>query len=194
MHTDDRDIIVGFDLDGVIIDHTQNKIRFAARYGIVLTPEQTHAEVMGKYFSPELYKEIKGQLYDFSPEAIEAPLMEGAFDGLARLKEKQIRYFLVSLQKKPMHALHLLEERGLWGTYFTPENTFFASNGEEKHQIAASLGVTHFVDDEPNILELMLTIEERILFDPRDLFPEKTDYTHVGSWPALVDLLGAAHG
>jgi hypothetical protein len=145
---------------------------------------------MGKFFPPELYKEIKGQLYEHSPEALEAPLMEGAFDGLARLRESGVTYVLVSLQKSPMHALHLIEERGLWGTYFTPENTFFAEHADEKHQIAASLGVTHFVDDEPNILELMVTIPHRILFDPRNLFPEKTEYIHAHSWLEAIELLG----
>ncbi len=37
-HYNEENIIVGFDLDGVIIDHTQNKMRIAARYGIMLTP------------------------------------------------------------------------------------------------------------------------------------------------------------
>ena len=182
--------VVGFDLDGVIIDHTQNKIRFAARYGIALTPEQTHAEVMGTHFPPELYREIKGQLYESSPEALEAPLMEGAFNTLAAVREAGIPYFLVSLQKNPMHATHLIEERGLWGTCFTPENTFFASNAAEKNAYAQALGVTHFFDDEPNILEIMESVPNRVLYDPRDLFPEPKPYVRVSRWDEIADILG----
>ena len=184
--------IVGFDLDGVIIDHTQNKIRFAARYGVALTPEQTHSEVMGTHFPPELYREIKGQLYESSPEALEAPLMEGAYNTLAAVREAGIPYYLVSLQKNPMHATHLIEERGLWGPYFTPENTFFAPNAEGKNAYAKALGVTHFFDDEPNILEIMGSVPHRVLYDPRNLFPEPKAYARVSRWDEIADILGVA--
>ncbi len=189
MHTPNSNIVVGFDLDGVIIDHTQNKIQIALRYGIHLTPAATHAEHMGEHFTPEMYREIKSQLYDSTDEALAAPLMQGAFDALATLKERGIPYFLVSLQKNPMHASHLLEKRGLWGTYFTPENTFFAANKEEKYAIATRLSVTHFIDDEPNVLDIMLKIPHRILFDTRSLFPEKHDYAHAKSWGDVLSAL-----
>lgn len=193
MHSDSDNIVVGFDLDGVIIDHTQNKIMIASRYGIVLTPGETHAEHMGERFSSEMYREIKSQLYDSTHESLDAPLMEGAFSTLATLREHEIPYFLVSLQKDPMHALHLLEERGLWGSYFTPENTFFAHDKEEKHAIATSIGVSHFIDDEPNVLDIMMLIPNRILFDARNLFPEKNEYHHVQSWEELREILGIAN-
>jgi hypothetical protein len=144
---------------------------------------------MGWYLSPETYKEIKGQIYDLSPEALEAPLMEGVFDALARLKERGVAFHLISLQKNPMHALHLIENRGLWGTYFTPENTFFASDKAEKHRVALSLGVTHFVDDEPNVLDIMEHIPKRILFDNRSLFSREKDFLHARNWNDVMTLL-----
>lgn len=193
MYSDTDNIVVGFDLDGVIIDHTQNKIMIASRYGIALTPGETHAEHMSEHFTPEMYRDIKSQLYNSTPEALEAPLMEGAFSTLAKLREQGIQYFLVSLQKDPMHALHLMEERGLWGTYFTPENTFFAHDKEEKHAIATTIGVSHFVDDEPNVLDIMTLIPNRILFDARKLFPDKAEYPHVQSWEELRKILGIAN-
>lgn len=186
-------MVVGCDLDGVIIDHTQNKIRFAGRHGITLTPAQTHAEMMSWYVAPQTYKDIKGQIYEHSPEALEAPLMEGAFDALAHLKEREVKFYLISLQKKPMHALHLIEERGLWGTYFTPENTFFASDKKEKHAIAKQLGVTHFIDDEPNVLDIMEDIPTRVLFDTRSLFPREKDFLHAKNWQEVIEHLGVGH-
>ncbi len=35
-------MLIGFDLDGVIFDHTQNNIRIILRYEYELTPEDTH--------------------------------------------------------------------------------------------------------------------------------------------------------
>lgn len=190
MPTLDNNLVIGFDLDGVIIDHTQNKMLIASRYGIHLTPAETHAEHMANHFTSEMYREIKSQLYDSTHEGLNAPLMEGAFGTLAKLLESETPYFLVSLQKNPMHASQLLENRGLWGTYFTPENTFFAHSAEEKYAIAQSLGVTHFIDDEPNILDIMHNIPHRILFDSRELFAEKHEYKHVRSWTELGRIVG----
>ena len=75
MPTQDQKIIVGFDLDGVIVDHTQNKMRIALHYGVALTPEETHSEIMRSLFPEEIYHEIQGQLYDDTDDALSAPLM-----------------------------------------------------------------------------------------------------------------------
>jgi len=192
MTSQEETIVVGFDLDGVIIDHTQNKMRIAARYGVLLTPEETHSERMRTLFEHGVYREIQEQMYDDTDEALSAPLMEGAFGGLASLREHGVPYFLISRRKKPIHALHLLERRGLWGEYFTPENTFFVENMEDKDPVAAQLGVTHFIDDETRVLRLMPSVQNRVLFDTRNLFEATTDFTPVKNWSDLGYLLGIA--
>jgi len=184
--------VVGFDLDGVIIDHTQNKMRIAARYGVTIRPEDTHSERMVDLFSPELYREIQKQMYDDTDEALSAPLMEGAFGALASLREHEIPYFLISRRKTPINALHLIERRGLWGEYFTPENTFFVEKMEDKDPVAEKLGITHFIDDERKVLELMHSVRERILFDVRDLFGKSSELTRVKNWSELSYILGIA--
>lgn len=189
----DESIIVGFDLDGVIIDHTQNKIRVANRYGIMLRPEDTHSEKMAKFVSPKIYHEIQEQIYDDTDEALSAPLMAGAYSGLARLSECGIPLFLISRRKKPVHALHLLERRGLWGNVFTPENTFFVEKMDEKDPVAERLGITHFVDDETRVLDLMPSVAERILFDNRDLFSDSPKFHRVKNWSELETKLGIAN-
>jgi FMN phosphatase YigB (HAD superfamily) len=192
MTSQDETIVVGFDLDGVIIDHTQNKMRIALRYGVVLTPEETHSERMRTLFQHDVYREIQEQMYDDTDEALSAPLMEGAFGGLASLREHGVPYFLISRRKKPIHALHLLERRGLWGKYFTPENTFFVENMEDKDPVAQKLGVTHFIDDETRVLRLMPSVRNRVLFDTRDLFDASIDFVPVKNWSDLGYLLGVA--
>lgn len=184
--------IVGFDLDGVIIDHTQNKMRIAARYGIALSPFDTHSERMAGLFPPEIYREIQEQMYDDTDEALSAPLMEGAFAALASLREHEIPYFLISRRKKPIHALHLLERRGLWGEYFTPENTFFVEQMGDKDVVARKLGVTHFIDDESRVLRLMPSVSHRVLFDVRDLFSDTAEFARVKNWSELSYVLGIA--
>lgn len=192
MTSQDENVVVGFDLDGVIVDHTVNKIRVAARYGVTLRPEDTHSEKMALLFPREIYREIQEHIYDDTDEALSAPLMEGAFDGLASLREHGIPYFLISRRKKPVHALHLLERRGLWGKYFNPGNTYFVPCMEDKDIVAKKLGVTHFIDDEARVLALMPSVANRILFDGRNIFPERTEFSHVKSWVELARLLGIA--
>lgn len=188
----DSEMIVGFDLDGVIIDHTVNKIRIAARYGIALKPEDTPTERMWRIIPESLHKEIRMQMYDDTDEALSAPLMPGAFDGLARLKEHGVPYVLISRRKFPIPALHLIERRGLWGEYFTPENTFFVEHPEDKDPIARKVGVTHFVDDERRVLAVMPSVRTKILFDQRDIFPDEGDMLRVTNWSQLGSILGSA--
>jgi 5' nucleotidase, deoxy (Pyrimidine), cytosolic type C protein (NT5C) len=189
----DNEFVVGFDLDGVIIDHTQNKIRIAGRYGFTLRPEETHSERMGEFLPPEVYKEMREQMYDDTDEALSAPLMPGAFDGLARLREQEIPYVLISRRKTPIHAIHLLERRGLWGAYFTPENTFFVEHMEDKDPVAKRVGVTHFIDDERRVLRLMPSVQHHILFDARNLFDDTDEYQRVKDWSELAVALGISH-
>lgn len=186
-------MIIGLDLDGVIIDHTQNKIKIAARYGITLDLLDTSPARMWKIIPPEFNQEMRNQMYDDTDEALSAPLMEGAYSGLARLKEQGIPYFLISRRKKPLHAIHLLERRELWGKYFTPENTFFVDEPEEKDIVASKLGLTHFVDDETRVLDVMAGVEHRVLFDARNLCSEKKEYHCVENWSELAELLGVAN-
>ncbi|HEY9585527.1 MAG TPA: hypothetical protein VJJ02_02980 [Candidatus Paceibacterota bacterium] len=192
MTSQEDNFVVGFDLDGVIVDHTQNKMRIAARYGVTLLPEETHSERMVNFFPHDIYREIQEQMYDDTDEALSAPLMEGAFGALASLREHDVPYFLISRRKKPVHALHLLEHRGLWGEYFSAENTFFVDRMDGKDLVARGLGVTHFIDDEARVLRLMPSVSHRILFDARGLFEEDTDLARVKSWSELSYILGIA--
>ncbi len=186
-------IIVGFDLDGVIIDHTQNKMIIASRYGIALRPEDTHSEKMSALFSSEIYHQIQQQIYDDTDEALSAPLMKGAYSVLARLREQHIPFYLISRRKKPIHAIHLLERRELWGEYFTPENVFFVQEPEDKDLVARDLGVTHYIDDESRVLNVMPSVTDRILYDARDLFPETGTYLRVQNWSQIASRLGVAN-
>jgi hypothetical protein len=179
-------LFLGFDLDGVIIDHTANKLMLAQRYGVLLTPEQSHAEHMSTYFTPEVFAEIREALYNEAPPALTAPLVQGAFRGLAVLRGAGVPYALISLRRDPIAAKRLLELRGLWGELFSDENVIFVRSGQEKYAAAQSLGVTHFTDDEPNILDIMSTIPHRILFDIHDQFSNRDDLTRVRNWEELT--------
>jgi hypothetical protein len=52
-------------------------------------------------------------------------------------------------------------------TGMLPENLFWCAERHEKGPIAEKLGLTHFVDDRPEVLIHMPLVPHRILFNPR---------------------------
>ena len=181
--------VVGFDLDGVIVDHTENKIALARSYGVSLTPDQTHSEVLSAHMRHEDYIALQNQLYDGSTVALSAPLLAGARETLTLLRERNIPFVLISRRRNPENAIALLEARGLWGDLFTPENTFFVESPEAKNVVGVREGVTHFFDDERRVLRAMPDIPERFLVDSLHLFDDESQFPRMFDWSMIQDVL-----
>ena len=115
--------IIGFDLDGVIIDHTQNKIRLAKARGFDLNAVQVQGDVFKKYIKEEIRRDIQKFLYEDLEISLSPLLMIGALEGLSKIRESGIPYFLISRRKKFGNAIKLLNIRGLWPDFFHNENT-----------------------------------------------------------------------
>lgn len=180
--------VVGFDLDGVIIDHSENKLVLARHFGVLVAPEHTHSEQLPKLMPPEAYLEFQNELYGDSDFALGAPLMTGAKDVLQLLRARQIPFVLISRRKRPAHAIELLRRRGLWGDYFTEQNAFFVGVPEEKNHVAIREGVTHFFDDERRVLRKMPAVRSRFLFDTFDQFDEDREFVRVFDWSMVKEL------
>ena len=180
--------IIGFDLDGVILDHTMNKIRLAKKFGWELKPEQTPSEVIKRIIPKLVYNQFQNTLYYDPGISLLSPLMRGAKSMLAGLKNKY-PYFLISRRKNPQWAIHILKSKGLWPKFFNENNAFFVMKPEDKNEIGRKLGITHYVDDELKILEKLANVENKILFDAHDLFPHVRQFERVKSWKELADLL-----
>src|SRR3989344_3296226 len=148
-----KDVFIGFDLDGVLIDHTKIKIFLAAKKNIKLNPKQTQSEIIKALVPASVLKKIQYELYDHPKTSILSPLMPGVKTILNKLKKKNIKFALISRRKNQESAIRLMKLRGLWPNFFTKENSFFVTKAEEKNTQAKLLGVTHFIDDEKNILD-----------------------------------------
>lgn len=187
----DKRCVVGFDMDGVIVDHTPNKIALARRYGVALTLPDTHSEQLPKIMPRSVYIDFQNELYGDSEFAFSAPLMEGAEATLRMLADHRIRFVLISRRRQPKNAIALLTRRGLWGTYFTSQNAFFVGSPEEKNAIAVREEVTHFFDDERKVLRVMPDVDRRFLFDTFRQFEDDKDYTRVFDWEMLGQIFFA---
>jgi phosphoglycolate phosphatase-like HAD superfamily hydrolase len=191
MHTSSqsKNIVVGFDMDGVIIDHVQNKITLARRYAVHLSPEDTHSERLPARLSHHDYLSLQDELYGNSDLALSAPLMDGVADLLSWLQGSETHFVLISRRRNPENAIELLSRLGLWGEHFTERNAFFVREPEEKNVIGVREGVTHFFDDERRVLRAMPDIEMRFLVDTFNQFPDEPHIIRVSRLDGVKDIL-----
>ncbi len=119
-------LILGLDMDGVIIDSTRNKIKFAAELGFKLKPVETPADYFDKIIPSPIAKSLRELLYLNPTTALTADVVPGAIDGLAALKSEGVEYYLISRRKIPSIAKELLKQRGLWPKYFNDTNAFLS--------------------------------------------------------------------
>ncbi len=184
--------IIGLDLDGVIVDNTENKIKFAKKLGFNLKPEETPADFIEKVLPVEALEELRKFLYRNSETALQASLIPGAKLGLDFIKKENLPYFLISRRKDPEIAKALLKKHGLWPAFFNEENAFFVAEPEEKNIKAIELGVNVYVDDQPSVLEKLSGVSNRILFDRFGKFGDLPfEHIKVSSWKEFLSALKA---
>src|SRR3989344_1333109 len=192
--------IIGFDMDGVIIDHSQRKVDLAKDFGFKIKKTETPSEILKKIITPlSVYRDFQRVLYDGLKTGLFSPLMPGVEPVLAKIKKSKIPYFLISRRKKEEPAIALLTKHGLWPKYFNEQNTFFVLEPEDKEIKAKALGITHYIDDEQKVLDVLRSVPNKILFDPLGVFKntspfrkvryKNSGYARVKSWKEIHDLL-----
>ena len=181
--------VFGFDLDGVFLDFSELKKKLAAERGYDVALNETPSEIMGAKIPIEVYDEMQWDMYARPPHAFMVPLVSGAREGLEEIVATGIPFFLISQRKFPEVPKKVLEGHGLWPTYFHDQNSSFVLEKKDKDIKARSLGITHYVDDEPSVLEALESVSNRILFDPFDAYPDNAIYERVHSWKEIIPRL-----
>lgn len=180
--------IIGFDMDGVILDHTQNKIRSAKKLGFSITKEQTPSEIIRTIIPQSVYEEFKAYLYNDPTSSLKQRLMPGVKNVLNFITKNNNPYFLISKQKNHKMAVKILKYHALWPKYFNKKNAFFVNGPEAKDTKAVKLGITHYFDDEPRVLEKLVSVKNRFLFDHLNVF-KNSGYARVKSWKEIAKLI-----
>lgn len=187
MKTVDNKKFVGFDLDGVIINHAPVKIKLAKRFGFNLKPEETPSEVIRTIIDKPTLEELQKSLYHDPKFFKSAPLMSGVKSGLLKLQKRGVPFVLISRRREPELAIETLKHHGLWPNFFNENNAFFVVEPEDKNIKARGIGVTHYADDELNILNELVDVENKFLFDNLGAFKNIRGYTRVKSWKELIN-------
>lgn len=175
--------IVGFDMDGVILDNAGSKIKVAKKFGLTIKLSHTPSEILKTLMPQIVWEEFQNTLYDHPSFAFSTPLMRGVRTVLAELDKKKIPIFLISRRKVPAIAIKILEKHSLWPRYFNEKNSHFVDRPKDKDIKAAKLGITHYIDDELKVINVLSKVENRFLFDPFNVFKKSDQYIKIKSWP-----------
>lgn len=114
--------------------------------------------------------------------------MPGVKTILAKMIKSKTPYFLVSRRKNPLFAAKILKHHGLWPKYFNKTNAFFVLTPEDKNVKAKELRITHYFDDQQTILDKLVSVENKFLFDSVDVF-KNSGYARVRSWKEIAKLI-----
>lgn len=183
--------IIGFDMDGVIVNHVQNKIKLAKQFGVKITPAQTPSEIIKTTMPLPKYRELQYLLYDHPEIGLTSPLMPGVKKVLAEIQKKKVPYFLISRRQNrtaPSIAVKLLTKHGLWPKYFNEKNTYFVKEIADKEARAKALGITHYFDDEQKVLTALVSVKNKFLFDSMGVFKD-SPYKRLSSWEEISKLI-----
>lgn len=191
-------LAIGLDLDGPIIDHTENKIILARKFGFAITRLQTPSDIIKRAVPEAVGEKIQRFLYNVPPYALRPPLTRGAVTALKLLKSKGCRYYLISRRHNVPLTIRLLRERGLWPELFNENNAFFVKTKTDKNRMAAKLNIDVYLDDEPSVINKLTAVKHKFLFDPlwvynRNRHPNSAPrmrpsgyYKIVRSWPEFI--------
>lgn len=181
--------VIGFDLDGVVIDHTENKIAIAKTLGFDLLPEQTASDFLDRYVPDVPRNKLKGIIYDDPQHALSPPLMPGIVEALSNLQTKKIKFFLITRRFNPALAIQLMQKHRIWPYFFNQTNCHFVKERVEKNTKAIELGLTHYIDDELKVLNVLTDVPRKFIFDPQNVHEKSDLYTILTSWEDFQEKL-----
>ena len=184
---------IGLDLDGVIIDHTDNKLRLASERGFELEPWQTNSNVMHQFVPEEEYGEIRRLAYNEA--TIEAEPVEMALESILELPGE---LYIVSAryQSSVRYAQNWLDQHRIYDS-IPAERIFFCSSEAEKKQHCHRLGLQFYLDDKLKVLNSLPFSVRRTLFDNHDISKKLKPGPEIGvvfAWPEFVSLTKGKKG
>ena len=148
----------------------------------------------------ELFTLLQGEVY--GSRISEACQSLGMFSALKLARESGINLYIVSHKTKtpyagPKYNLHIaamdwlkknlfFEESGI---KFKKENVFFEISKKQKLERIHSIGCSHFIDDLPEILDMINPKITRIFYNPHETNINNNKFLIMKNWKELNDLI-----
>jgi len=181
--------VIGFDMDGVIIDHSARKVALAKKMGFKIKRQETPSDIIKDLIPEPEYKKLQFMLYNDPKASLSSSLMSGVKPALSRLQKNGTPFFLISRRQEHGLSKKLLAKHELWPKYFNEENTFFVKEVADKETTAKKLGITHYIDDEQKVLDALVSVKNKFLFDPLEAFKNPPKYWRIKSWKEILRLI-----
>lgn len=173
---------IGIDLDGVIIDLTDIKIKIAQEFGYKLLPPETSPLIMKEKIPDEIYRKIQKIIYgDKTSEAIP---VKKSLEILKNLKNNGYELFIISRRNSDSQksALNWLKKYNVL-PYIPLNNIFFVREDKEKEIIASKIKIDAFIDDSLDVLKELMSVPKKFLFDNFKTHKNiPKNIIHINSW------------
>lgn len=195
---------LGFDFDNTLISYDQLFRRVALDKGLIpeATPPQKNAvrDHLRQQGIEDEWTRMQGEVY--GGRILEAQPYPGMQITLRALQAKQIPMCIVSHKTRTPYLgepwdLHAaargwLRQQGFFdaqGLGWPEDQVFFELTKEAKVARILALGCTHYVDDLPEILDMLPDSVEKILFDPGKAHGAASSWKRLSAWGELPALL-----
>jgi len=197
-------MVLGIDFDNTIIKYDELFHKIACEKGLISSefPKQKNAirDYLRESGVEDEWTVIQGEVY--GERIKEAVPFTGMLETLQELNAKKVPINIVSHKtrepylgpKRDLHAaaLNWLKLNGIIdaeGLNSYAGQVFFEVTKEEKINRIVQIGCTHYLDDLPEILEMIPDGINKILFSPNGEEIINTNWTVIRSWNELPSVL-----
>ena len=191
--------LLGLDFDNTLVRYDKLFYKLALEKGLIEESIAANKITIRNYLrergQDEEFTLLQGEVY--GARILEAEPAEGMLEVLAKLHQRGIPMVLVSHKtqipyKGPAYNLHEAAQSWLKqynflkkdGLNWNEEDIYFMEKKEEKIKTIKKLNCSHYIDDLPEILELLGEDIEKILYDPEEDHPN-TCFNILRNWKEL---------
>ena len=197
-------MVLGIDFDNTIIKYDELFHKIACEKGLIPVELPKQKNVVRDYLRETGIEDewtiIQGEVY--GGRIKEAVLFSGVLEALKKLNSKQIPINIVSHKtripylgpKRDLHAAALnwlksnrVIDSGVSGV--KEDKVFFEVTKEDKINRIVQIGCTHYLDDLPEILEMIPSGIKKILFSPNGTQDSYEDWKVIKSWKELPTII-----
>lgn len=197
-------MILGIDFDNTLICYDKLFYQVAFDKGLIPSDlsktKNTVRDYLRKLGKEEDWIFLQGEVYGSRIQ--EATVFDGAHETLKKIADQSDRMFLVSHKTKtpnrgPQYDLRQaargwLESHAFFdtgGLGWQENQVFFEVTKKEKVQRIVQLGCTHYIDDLPDVLEMLPVTVQKILFTPHKAGTIPKEWKRLERWSLLPELL-----
>lgn len=200
--------LFGLDFDNTLVRYDELFHKLALEKGLIDSSLQANKKTIRDHLrekgQDEEFTLLQGEVYGL--RILEAKPADGMLDTLKFLSNHGINMCIISHKttrpyKGPAYDLHTaawgwLEKHGFFsssGPKMSPEQVFFEESKTKKISKIRDLKCTHYIDDLPEILELIElscgTECSKILYDPHLVNQKIPNVTAISKWHEAINII-----